>query len=390
MNVRYLFASPDGDIPADETLLDRPFRLSPSEEHPTLILRDYFETLERFLLHEGSPSSPSTLQGVLGLNSPGDEILEILIRTEKHGALYHIASVEILLPGRRRKFALVSALSGPAKATLNREFETLRRLHGTFSLPYVPEVYIKNECPLPGKGNPETLVTVLQEWFEGYYEWHFSGREGGHSSRLCIWDLEKGDRPASEREKREIFRQAPRILTLYYDPGTSNRIHPWHHAAGDFIVKSGPEGKIDVRLTTVRNYGPMFDFSDKAMNPWTGLIFFFIDLVTRMRIDRLDGVGEPVWAGNFALDAALQGFFEGLTAMAQENRLHPGSPREVLALLKAFSEEELLNLMTSLLEDYKATDSLEVPIILTHLKDHVARLNRSIRHFQLGSPPGGS
>lgn len=384
MKVRYLFSSPGGDLPAGESVLNRPFRLSPSEEHPSIILRDYFKTLEHFLLKERTRSLLSLLQKEPGQSTSPEKILEILLRSEKHGGLYHIASAEVVLPGRRRKFAVVSALSMQGKATLHREFETLRSLQKTLALPYLPEVYFKDELELPAARNPETMVMALQEWFEGYHEWHFSGKGKDAPSRLSIWDFKTGNRFASEREMSDIFRQASRILTLYYDSRSSSRIHSWHHAAGDFIVKSNPEGKIDVKLTTVRNYGPMFDFSEKTdFNPWMALIFFFLDLSARMRIDRLDGIGELVWAGDFAVDATLEGFFEGLDVMATGDRFHPGKPQEVLSLLKAFSREELLKLTPLLLDDYEKTNPREFPIILANLETHVTRLNQSIQNFSL-------
>lgn len=384
MRFRYLFSSAGGDLPADETTLNRPFLLSPSQEHPSIILRDYFKTIEHFLMKEEARLLPSSVQREPNQITSGEKIPEVLLRMEKHGRLYHIASAEVFFNGRRRKFAVVSALSRHGKTTLNREFETLCSLNQNLKLPYLPEVYFKDELELPSKGDPETMVMVLQEWFEGYHEWHFSGKERENPSRLCIWDLENGNRFASDGETFEIFRQASRILTLYYDPRSSSRIHPWHHAAGDFIVKSEPEGMIDVRLTTVRNYGPMFDFSKgEDVNPWTALIFFFLDLSIRMRIDRLDGVEELVWAGDVVVDATLEGFFEGLEIMASKDRFPFGNPREVLALLKTFSREEIMKLTPLLLDDYKITIPGDLPIILAHLKTHTARLTRSIQNFSL-------
>ena len=71
----------------------------------------------------------------------------------------------------------------------------------------------------------------------------------------------------------EVYRQAAFILTLYYDVETFEQIFPWHHAAGDFVVKAD-EGAVDVRLVTARQYAPMIEPNDD-MPPTRSACFFF-------------------------------------------------------------------------------------------------------------------
>ena len=135
----------------------------------------------------------------------------------------------------------------------------------------------------------------VSEWLEGYHEWHLSVDQDGKQAVL-IWDMEKGNRIASREEGRSIFREASRILTLYYDTTTYQQIYPWHHAAGDFVVKRAG-GAAEVKLTTARNYMPLISFPRKAdTNRVTALVAFLLNMAVQMRLDRTGGVGEPVWA----------------------------------------------------------------------------------------------
>ena len=378
MRIRYLFSSPIGDIHADENTLKRPFRLSPSKEHPYLTLKDYFQLIECFLLKQEFPSSPSHLEKALGYKVGENGIREILIRSEKHGGFYHIASAEVILSRGRKKFAIVSALSNKGKASLHHEFETLQALNKVFDFPYLPKVHIKDEGELWGDLGIETMTMVLQEWFEGYHEWHLAPKSPGVQG-IVVWDLDTGYREISREKSAGIFHQISKILTLYYNPHSFQRIHSWHHGSGDFIVRiDGPD--LDVKLTTIRGYEPILDFKNEGEgNSWTALILFFLDLTIRMRIDRLDGVGDLVWAEDFVLNATVEGFLEGLEILETQGRFPLGKPRDILTLIKVFSEEEWLRLADILLDDYSKNHHQEVPVILGHMERHVARLNQTIQ-----------
>ncbi len=221
MIVKYLFSSSEGDVLLDEKTLDRAFLLDPFEAHPFLTVRDYFQSIERFML--GSSLFP-------------DPIDRMLIRSEKHGTLYHVASVEITGCGMTRKFAVSTAFSEPRKELLLREYETMRYLNQQFSYGSIPKVYLASETLCSNAKGNETVVMSVSEWLEGYHEWHLTEEQDGKQAVL-IWDTEKGNRTASVEEGRSVFSEASRILTLYYDPKTFRQIYPWHHAAGDFVVK---------------------------------------------------------------------------------------------------------------------------------------------------------
>jgi len=363
MIVEYRIASQGRDIEADSQTLDRPFLLSPAESHPFLTLRDYFDALRRFVLLS------------LGETASQSDPDRLIIRSEKHGALYHVASVELSFKKESRKFAVSTALSDRGKACLNREEILLRQLERDFHLPYLPRPCMKREMPAGGRASLSMLAT---EWFEDYHEWHLSAHQ---SHQICIWDQKRGNRFASEKETSGIYGEASRILTLYYDTGTFRQIRPWHHAAGDFVVNTG-DGELRVRLTTVRGYEPLKLVSRaEPLNPVIALVYFFLALSTKMRLDRIEGTGEVIWADDFCLGPIAEGFLDALRLMAGQGRYPPGDTKDLVRLLRAFTREEMKSLFIPLLELYEIEDAGDFPVIKAHLGNHAESLWKIIRRF---------
>ncbi|RKX57917.1 MAG: hypothetical protein DRP28_05870, partial [Thermodesulfobacteriota bacterium] len=248
MVIKYLFSAPKGDIPVCYDDLQRPFLISPGKSHPFLILGDYFEAIKDFILRDQGRPLVRVLREQLKADIGPDGISEILIRTEKHGALYHLASAEVFSGRQSMKMCVSTAVSENEKAWLRHEFDLLKFLNSTFALPYLPVPYFQGDTRVHSDHGDESLTMSLTEWFEDYHEWHLSMDEKGGKQRICIWDLQRGLCFASKEEGFEIFRQISKVLTLYYDTRDFNQIYPWHHAAGDFIVRR-KDGIIDVKLT---------------------------------------------------------------------------------------------------------------------------------------------
>lgn len=392
MEIKYLFSSPEGDIslePVEDPVfggedLARPFLLTPSEPHPFLTLGDYFESLKEFILKDHGESLVCVLRELLNREIDLGNIRKMLIRSEKHGALYHLASVEILIDDKRIKLSVSTAVSETGKAWLKDEYEMLISLNASLKLPYLPNVYFKGEVAAPaGKKRTETLAMFLGEWFEDYHEWHLSMDENDGKQKICIWDLRQGHRYASEKESYEIFRQASRILTLYYDTLSYKQIYPWHHAAGDFIVRTR-NTKIDVRLTTARKYQSIMDyFSEETVNPMIAVVYFFLNLTVRMRLDKLDGVGKTVWAGDFCVNAITEGFFDAIKVMEAEGGYPLGRAEDLCSLLKSFGEEEIQNLFNPLHNWYQEGDPADFSVIQANLRSHVNLLCHALQDFRL-------
>ena len=384
MIVKYLFSAPKGDILAGPDELASPFKITPLKEHPYLSLRDYFEAIRDFILRDRARPLVALLRDLLHTNLNLDEIYEVLIRTEKHGALYHIASIEIFSGNQPVKLSVSTAVSERGKVLLSNEFEVLDSLNRKFHLPYLPRPYSLREIPCDAGDRGESLLMLLAGWFEDYHEWHLRGEANDDDRKICIWDNKNGYWIASKKECYEIFKQIAKILTLYYDTRDFSQIYPWHHGAGDFIIKR-EKGQIYTRLTTVRKYEEIMSLvSDDPVNPFVAITYFFLNLTIKIRLDRLDGVGKMVWADEFSVAAAIEGFFEALCLMATENRFHLGSVDDLLALFKSFDSEDLQNIFDSLLSVYQDEDADEEDLrtIKKNLGTHVQQLYKAIQDFR--------
>jgi len=376
MITHFLFSSRDGDIfPAREDL-DQPLLIAPSTAHPFLKLKDYFQAARSFLSEEDHQHA--LLKAVKDQMSNGrlreKDIGSVVIRSEKQGALYHVASVEVEGARIWSKFSLVSAVSEKGRDALGRECNALIFLNDRHPSCGLPRVHFRGDRPVFRDGQEETFSFLLEEWLKGCHEWHIS-RDGAGSQRLCIWDQERGYYFADEEVFFQLFRQAARTLSVLYDPETGCQVRPWHHAAGDFVIRSDQERETCVRLTTARGYEPLLTLPGQGPeNQQANLLYFFLDMALRMRLDRFDGVGEVAWIEGNILNAVMAGFLEGLEVSAHEGRCNKGASRDFLRLLRSFSPQELLTAFEPLLEIYRHGAEDEFMIIEEHLTVHVEEL----------------
>ncbi|MFH0933385.1 MAG: hypothetical protein V1832_03590 [Nitrospirota bacterium] len=363
--IRYLVSSPYGDIPADENKWDLPLE---GDELKTSY-RIYFHSIRDFLSQDEFKPFLSSLSQKLGKEIHLKEVNEIIVRTEKHGLLYHPASIESILKEGRAKFGLNVAISDMGRHWLEEEYRALRKLHTKFNLPYLPRVYCFSEL--------NALSFLLEDWFEGYHEFHISKDNEG-TQRLKLWDFDYGYTYLSSEQSFELYRQASQILTLYYDLSDFSQIFPWHHAGGDFVVKM-ENNVIDVRLTTARRYEPFIGFADEdTLNPILALCYYLLNLTIRMRLDKVDGLGEVVWADDKCVKATLTGFFEALKSKG-ELKHYLGQADDFLSLLQSFSVDDLKILVSPLLDQYRGTG--DFPVIISNLDKHIGELNTTLQNL---------
>jgi hypothetical protein len=383
MIIKFLFSAPKRDTPIGPDDLAKPFKITPLEKHPFLTLGDYFNSIKSFVLKDNGMALTHVVGKRLGEDIDIRKIQRILIRSEKHGVLYHLTSVEVFTDNQSCKLAVSTAVSKKAKLCLAHEYEVLKFLDRTFHLPYLPKTYFIGDVKHQTGTYKETLSMFAAQWFEGYHEWHFSFDETEQKHKVCIWDQERGHRFASQKETFEVFRQASKILTLFYDTKNFREIFQWHHAAGDFVVGSR-NGIIDLKLTTARNYESCAVFeSQSEINPMIAIIYFFLNMTIKMRLDRLDGIGEVVWAGHDCVEAATKGFFEALRIMEGKGGYRLGKVTDLLLLLKAFSREELGRLFFSVLDYYRHEDTVDFSVIKPRLESHVNQLYQVLQGFHL-------
>jgi len=364
--IRYLVASPAGDVPVDAVRLEYPLEADPLKTP----YRIYFRAITDFLSRENFQPLLGAVNERLQTDFDLSSLNEIIVRTEKHGALYHPASIECLTAGKKVKFGLNVAVTETGRNALKKEFIVLRTLQEQYRLPYIPKPFLLDEA--------YAMAFLLEEWFEGYHEFHIAKSEDG-KQQMKLWEYGKGDWFLSSEQGFEIYRQAAEILTLYYDLSDFRLIYPWHHAAGDFVVKIEDNDQIDVKLTTVRGYEPFIGSgTNEAINPVLALFYFLLHLSIQMRLDKLNGVGDVVWADEKCVDATLAGFFLGLESKKAFLN-YCGSQGEFLTLLRSFSVDDLATTFKPIIKQYENTK--DFPVIERNFGNHVDRLYLTLRNY---------
>ena len=105
------------------------------------------------------------------------------------------------------------------------------------------------------------------------------------------------------------------------------------------------------------------------------LLLFFLQLTIQMRLDRLDGVGEVVWAEDYCLEGVVAGFFEGVALWEAKTRSGVPSEGEIRGLLRSFARDEWLDLMEECLETYEFS-SEESSLIHEYGDAHLDKLHQ--------------
>lgn len=387
--IRYLASSPYGDITVDDVKWQIPMILRRSDvtdtgnfsDRPKLTYGHYFEALKGFISKDSYSLLIDTVSKKLNKAITLGDINEILIRTEKHGALYHTASIDVIAEETRTKFAVNVAISEKGKEWLRHEFSVLQELNSKFNLPYLPCIYFQGEVKYRStEDTEESMLMVFGEWLEGYHEFHLSVDKRDSKQKIMVWDVDNGYKYITDEQGREIYKQASKILTLYYDTHDFRQIFPWHHAAGDFVVRMDTEN-IDVKLITARQYEPMIVFSeDDSVNKYMALVYFFLNLSMRMRLDRLDGVGDIAWADDFYVDGVMEGFFEALKFKERAGTYGLGTIEEFIDLLKCFTQDDLECMFNALINACNKAAS-EVPVMVNNLNRHIKKLYSVIQAF---------
>ena len=383
MRFRFLLSAPHGDIELSLKDLEQPFRISPSEKHPFLTLHDYFGALQKFILsNDGKHLHAALAKMKFQSRKKQADISEILIRSEKHGAFYHIASIEFTGLEKKKKVAITTALAGAAKSSLKEEFLLMQQL-AAMNPAFLPRFFCREAVTWPTDSGAEEFYMVLGEWLDDFHEWHLSVNPETKKQQIQLWDYKNTYRFLSDAESYELLRQISYILTCYYDPNSFCQIYPWHHGAGDFVVKA-KAGSISVKLITVRQYEPLVHFEqEEESDRLVAAIHFLLNLSLRIRLDRLDGVGEPAWLGDVAVRAAVEGFFSGLDAASKSKNFSTVLIGDLLEILRSFDALEVLDMYESLLEIYADEDQDDLRLIKKKLADHAAELHGTLQNFPL-------
>jgi hypothetical protein len=343
---------------------------------------DYFTAARSFLSANDCKTIITAVSQISNRSIKFSDIKYVNIFQEKHGEFYHPARIETIIGEKKFSFVLNVAVSETGRSFIKREYELLQRLNSKSKFSYIPDVYGKDEICLD---NNLTVSMFLGRWFEGYNEFHLSHEQAGSNKKILVWDPVHGGFFLSNNQTRKLYRQAAMILTLYYDIETFNQIFPWHHAAGDFVIKI-KEDEIALKLITVRQYAPLFNTDDITERKdrdlkliIEGMLVFLLNLSIRMRLDRLDGVGDIVWSDDCAVEETLKGFYQALVLKPQIPLIPAPQADFFLDYLSALPESQLYDLSLSIADAYNPV-APEVPIIKDQLKSHVDSLYHSINN----------
>ncbi|MEN8692384.1 MAG: hypothetical protein ABF303_09150 [Desulfobacterales bacterium] len=379
----YFLASDDRPVAENSPRWRMPLPLSPAGSVKSgepaagaaVTYGDYFTAVHRILEGDRFAALTGAVRKCLGKSVTAADLGTVRIYLEKHGQFYHPARVAVAVANTRLAFVVNVAVTKIGRSYLREDFGNIRLLNDRFPYRFLPQVYCTGEATLPGRSR--RLEMFLGEWLDGYHEFHLSGEPAGTNSRLVVWDPVKGAHPLSKQQRVDIYRQIALILTAYYDLETFEQIFSWHNAAGDFIVKTDG-GQIDLRLITVRKYAPLFaDVSGDVDTTLQALLIFWLNLSIRIRLDRFDGVGEFGCADDDMVDAALNGFFDGLALQVRFGRIPKELPDLFAGYLKALAPDDRDTLLEGVAGRLKCHPS-EKALIRKHLKRHGEKMTQAI------------
>lgn len=350
----------------------RPGKSPPPHAAPTApcTYGDYFTAVARFCSTDEWSLLLKAVSKKQSRRLLAADLEHLSIVLEKHGAFYHPARLLVTAAGETVALVVNVATSEEGRRTLPQEINALQRLHHQRPFGWFPEVYGSNAMADP--------PLFLGDWFDGFHEFHLTRPAGGNELAIRVWDEASPGSLLSENQSMDLYRKAAMILAACYDPLTARQIFPWHHAAGDFVVKVQAAG-VSVRLVTVRDYAPMTGLApapDSLRKILDTLVLFFIHLSIRMRLDRLEGVGEILWAPGACLKPMVDGFFEGLGLTARLSGLPETFPGIFQRYCNRHSQAVVLTLAHHITEAVFDRKTEERRVVLNHLDRHIHRLCR--------------
>jgi len=373
----------DADHPSWQQPLPLSRHLTDKNDDLSISHGEYFLAIRRFLENNHFDIIARALGRRLQKKVKTADINEIRVCLAKHGEFYHPARLEVSVGQQSTDFVLNVAVSDNGIQTLHEEYHSLKRLNDEFTPSFIPRVYGFGEIKAAGH---RKIPLFLGDWLENYHEFHISGDPTGDAANIRVWDGDENRALLSADQQVEIYRQAARILTYYYNVESFEQIFAFHHAAGDFIVRFD-NGGIDLKLITVRRYASLLRNQDNLENGnpdvetiLQALLLFFLGLSIRMRLDRIDGVGDIVWADSLAVAATLEGFFEGLILKPRIPSLPDTIDRCFAYFLSLCSGEDIGNLCRSVVHAMDPRDP-EAAFIMQNIDEHITSLTRSIEQF---------
>jgi hypothetical protein len=375
---KYFLAADDPPIKRSHKIWGDPIPVSRNQQQKAAVeavcYGDYFQAVRRFLEENRFEILSKAASSHLNTRVDPGNIADIHVILEKHGEFYHPSRIKTVIGDHTLQFVVNAAVSDPGRETLEREYGLLQHLNKKRPSSFIPRVYAKAAVQVDSGAE---IKMFIGEWFEGYSEFHYTHSPDGGKT-IVVWDTEKSGYCLSEDQTRELYQEAARILTFYYDPATFEQVYPWHHAAGDFVILL-QDGKVDVKLVTVRGLQSPLDPAEMEkrnqdlQSMLEAMLVFFLNLSIRMRLDRIDGVGEVVWSHDAAVQGTVDGFFSSLASKPQI-RLTPVPLSDSFQYyLSTYNEHDLYDLAEDIVNAYHPL-APEVPVIKKNLEHHIRDL----------------
>ncbi len=366
----FFLATTDHPIDADHAMWQRPLpvdRSGGSDSAATVSYGRYFESVARFCNGVGRQGILAAASANLTRRVDAAELGSVSIFLEKHGACYHPARLQATVGSQVVSLVVNVAVSEQGRRTIPNELKALTQLNESRPLGWLPRIYAYVEGDLP---------MFMGDWFAGFHEFHLTRPSGSDTLKIVIWDGAAAPRYLSDRQTADLYRAMAMILTACYDPITTCQIFPWHHGAGDFVLRTDGN-RTTAKLITARNYAPLAGFDGQPMDErevMDALVRFLIHLSIQMRLDRLDGVSVVAWAPGRCLSPMVEGFFQGLDLTARLS----GFPESFPGLFRGYWNhqgfDEVMAVARRIMETQFSPNTEEWGIITSHLDDHIHAL----------------
>jgi hypothetical protein len=357
-NIAYFFRSADGLVPAADDYLQRfvPIALDTNAAGHSVTYKEYFGFIASVIkINWAGLTEIATRR-----HRNNGAVKSIQVISEKHGADYHPALINLVREDGTTSLVANVAVTERGLARLADEFRVLKQLGSRDARKHIPEVYFLAE------NADKSMGLFLGEWLKDFHEFHLSS--ANQNQTLVLWENGRS-RELSVDQSLQIYERAAAILTDFYDIHDCSEIYPWHHAAGDFVAQPRPDPS--VKLITVRQYAPRLLLDSDTGDPRSlGLLLFFANLTIRMRLDRVDGVGDMVWANENYLSAAVKGFLDSMESKSINNNLCAGVFAAFRTHAKDFGPVEWAELFQDMLSSYDSS-APDIPLIIENCADHV-------------------
>jgi hypothetical protein len=345
---------------------------------------DYFTAVAGALSASGAEPLTRAASVLGGREVKASEIESIRVCLEKHGEFYHPARVSLGVGDASCDCVLNVAVTAAGRRLVQTEHRLLRHLHRLRPSTHIPRVFGVMEA---STGAAWKWRMLLAEWFGGYHEFHLSVDPADGRLKTVVWQPTGGRRFLDPRQTFALYAGAAEILTFFFNPETFEHLSAWHHAAGDFVVRTRGAA-LDVKLVTVRDYRPLIGPAG-GLTPGPRLtleilLLYFVRLTIRMRLDRLDGAGEAVWADPSVMEAAAAGFFRSLDGQRPAAGLPAATGRCFRLYLSRCTRSDLLDIARAVCGKMDPGNP-ERGLVERQLERHAAGLHEAIQpHLAAG------